>query len=144
MDTFEEVVRDIAPVVGGFPIRIRLVNNAREVQRESNVGKVEFAGNDAVYYLGTVKQPEAQALGQRLQSVGFFEGRGSDVFLSNHGDGTVLSFVVGEGAWDKPAIVSDFEKITRKAAPSVGVSRSDFAWSILPWKLKKTRWFNEH
>ena len=120
IDAFEETGRYVAPFVGGFPIQIRLVNSAREIQQESTVGKLEFAGNDAVYYLGAVKQFEAQALGQKLQSVGFFEGKGSDVFLSKHGDGTVLSFVVGEGAWDQPAIVSDFEKITRQAAPSVG------------------------
>jgi hypothetical protein len=120
IDSFEEAGRQVAPVVGGFPIQVRLVNSAREIKQESTVGKVEFAGNDAVYYLGAVKQSEAKALGQRLQSVGFFEGKGSDVFLSKHKDGTALSFVVSDGAWNRPVVVDDFEKITRQAAPSVG------------------------
>ena len=118
--SFEEVGRQIAPTVGGFPIHVRLMNPEREVKQESVVGKLEFPGNDAVYYLGTVKQSEAHALGQKLQSVGFFAGKGNDVFLSRHKDGTALSFVVSDGAWDRPAIVDDFEKITRAAAPSVG------------------------
>ncbi|HEX4022104.1 MAG TPA: hypothetical protein VHX63_13240 [Acidobacteriaceae bacterium] len=120
MDSFEEVGRQVAPVVGGFPIQVRLIDSAREVKQESTVGEAVFPGNDAVYYLGTVKQSEAQALGQALKSTGYFEGKGSDVFLSKHKDGTALSFVVSDGAWNKPAIVSDFEKITRQAAPSVG------------------------
>jgi hypothetical protein len=118
--SFEEVGRQIAPVVGGFPIQVRLIDSTREVKQESTVGEAVFPGNDAVYYLGAVKQPEAQALGQKLQSVGYFEGKGSDVFLSRHKDGTVLSFVISDGAWNRPAVVDDFEKITRQAAPSVG------------------------
>jgi hypothetical protein len=120
MTSFEEVGRQIAPVVGGFPIQVRLIDTTREVKQESTVGEVMFPGNDAVYYLGTVKQSEAQALGQKLQSVGYFEGKGSDVFLSKHKDGTALSFVISDGAWNRPAVVDDFEKITRQAAPSVG------------------------
>ncbi len=120
MNSFEEVGRNIAPVVGGFPIEVRLITNTREVKQTSMIGKIEFPGNDAVYYLGAVKQSEAQALGKRLQSVGFFEGKGSDVILSRHKDGTALSFVVSDGAWNRSAVVDEFEKITRQAAPSVG------------------------
>jgi hypothetical protein len=120
LGSFEEVARQVAPTVGGFPVQVRLINPAREVQLESMVGKLEFPGNDAIYYLGSVKPSEAQALGKSLQSVGFFEGRGNDVFLSRHKDGTAIAYVVSNGSWDKPAIVDDFEKITRNAAPSVG------------------------
>ena len=138
ISSFEEVGRQIAPTVGGFPIQVRVIDTAREVKQEPTVGEAVFSGNDAVYYLGAAKQSEAQALGQRLQSVGYFEGKESDVFLSKHKDGTALSFVVSDGAWNKPGIADDFVKITRQAAPSVGGSRSDFAWSIPSWKLKRT------
>ncbi len=120
LDSFEEVTRQIAPVVGGYPVQVRIVNTAREPQFQSTVGKIDFPGNDSIYYLGSVKQSEAQALGKSLQSVHFFQGRGNDVFLSRHKDGTAIAYVVSNGSWDKPAMVDDFEKITRNAAPSVG------------------------
>ena len=81
LGSFEEVARQVAPSVGGYPVQLRIMNTAREAQLESAVGKVDFPGNDSIYYLGTVKQSEAQALGKSLQSVRFFQGRGNDVFL---------------------------------------------------------------
>ncbi|MGC1871417.1 MAG: hypothetical protein WA700_10710 [Acidobacteriaceae bacterium] len=120
MLSFEEVAREVAPTVGGFPVQVRLVNNARESQFQSTVGKVAFPGNDDIYYVGTATQAQAQSLGKTLTSIGFFQGNGADVFLSKHDDGTVLSFVVGDGTWEKPATVAAFKKITQDAAPAVG------------------------
>ncbi len=117
---FEEIGREVAPSIGGFPIRVRLMTANREIKKESTVGKAAFAGNDKIYYVGAASESDAKALGQALQSAGFFEGRGADVFLSKHNDGVALSFVVGQRAWDNPALVSDFERIVRQAAPSVG------------------------
>lgn len=117
---FEEVGREVAPSVGGFPIRVRLISATREIKQESTVGKAAFPGKDTVYYFGTAKESDATALGKALKSAGFFQGRGADVFLSKHSDGTALSFVVGQGAWDNPALVGDFEKIVRQTAASVG------------------------
>lgn len=116
---FEEIGRQAAPSVGGLPVQIRLINAAREIKKESTVGRVVFAGNDAVYYVGAATESEAQALGQALKVEGFFEGKGSDVFVSRHGDSTTLSFVVSNGVWDNPAEVGDFEKIARHTAPAV-------------------------
>ncbi len=117
---FEELGREVAPSVGGFPLRVRLMNNTRDIKKESMVGKAAFGGNDDVYYLGAASESEAQALGQALKSAGFFKGRGADVFLSKHSDGTVLSFVVGKAGRTDPALVGSFEKIVRQTAPSVG------------------------
>ncbi|MBV9760361.1 MAG: hypothetical protein JO340_07355 [Acidobacteriaceae bacterium] len=116
---FEEIGREVAPAVGGFPIRVRLLNTDREVQEESGVGKAPF-GKDDVYYAGAAREKDARALGKALTSAGFFENRGADVFLARHRDGVALSFVVGQAVWDNPALVSQFEKIVRQAAPSVG------------------------
>jgi hypothetical protein len=117
---FEEIGREVAPSVGGFPIQVRLLNIQHEIKKESTVGKAVFAGNDAVYYLGAASESQAKALGQAFQSAEFFQGKGVDVFLSKHSDGIAISFVVGNGVWDNPAYVSDFEKIVRRAAPAVG------------------------
>lgn len=117
---FEEIGREVAPSVGGFPIQVRLLNTQHEVKKESTVGSAIFAGGDTVYYLGAATASEAQALGQAFKSIDFFQGKGADVFLSKHSDGTMLSFVVGNGVWNNPALVGDFEKIVRQSAPAVG------------------------
>lgn len=120
VSSFEEMGREVAPSVGGFPIKLRLVNDTRDVKKESTVGRAVFADKDHVYYLGAATESQAEALGQALQSADYFHGKGADVFLSRHSDGTTLSFVVGDGVWDNPALVADFEKIVRQAAPTVG------------------------
>ena len=120
LESFEEIGRQVAPLIGGFPIQVRLLDSSRDVKKESTIGKEAIDGNDHVYYMGTATEADAQALGQELKSLGFFTGKGSDVFLSKHSDGTVISFVVGDGVWDDPTYVGDFEKIVREAAPKVG------------------------
>jgi hypothetical protein len=117
--SFDEIARQNAAAIGGFPIKVRLINKDRDVKNESIAGKVSV-GNDHVYYLGTATEAQAKALGDALKSSGFFEDKGFDVFLSKQSDGTTLSFVVGDGAWDDASIVTSFEKIARDAAPSVG------------------------
>jgi hypothetical protein len=116
---FDELAREAAPSIGGFPIEVRLVNKERDVKNTTTVGKVAV-GNDHIYYLGLATQAQAQALGQELKTDGFFVDKGFDVFLSKQSDGTSLAFVVADGAWDDAAMVTSFEKIARDAAPAVG------------------------
>jgi hypothetical protein len=116
---FDEVARGAAPLIGGFPIEVRLLNKDRDVKNTTTVGKVLF-GTDHIYYLGTATQGQAEALGQELKTDGFFIGKGFGVFLSKQSDGTTLSFVVANGASDDPAMVASFEKIARDAAPAIG------------------------
>lgn len=120
LSQFEEMGREVAPSVGGFPIQVRLVDREREVKKESTVGKVALPDNDTVYYSGTATESQAKALGQALRSADYFGGKEADVFLAKHSDGVALSFVVGKGLWDDPAVVSEFEKIARQVAPSIG------------------------
>jgi hypothetical protein len=44
---------------------------------------------------------------------------GASVVLSKDG-GTAISFVVGDGVWDRPAAVAGFEQLTRRVAASAG------------------------
>jgi hypothetical protein len=117
--SFDEIGREVAPSVGGFPLHLRLLNKQFDVKKESNVGKLTV-GNDHIYYFGTATDAQAKALGDALKSAGFFEGKGADVFLSKQTDGTTLSFVVGDGVWNDASLVATFEKIVRDAAPSIG------------------------
>jgi hypothetical protein len=84
------------------------------------VGEVRFGGSDGVYYEGSATKAEAQALGRHLESMGFFRGKGANVLLIRHDDGTTLAFVVVGEAWKSPGKVSSFEAIVRDVAPTVG------------------------
>lgn len=120
VSSFEEITRQAAPSVGGFPVQVQLMNSAKEVEEQSTVGQAVFSGDDAVYYSGSATTAEAQALGQSLKSNGFFQSKGTDVFLSKHSDGKMISFIVRDGAWQEPTLVSEFEKVVHDVAGAAG------------------------
>jgi hypothetical protein len=117
--SFEEIARGVASTVGGLPLQVQLLNSTQIVEKSSTVGEVDFGGGDAVIYEGTATQADAQALGQQFKTIGFFGGKGANVFLTKDG-GTTIAFVVSDGTWNNATMVSDFETIVRSVAPSVG------------------------
>jgi hypothetical protein len=117
---FEEIGREIAPSVGGFPLKVLLVNTAGDKEKELNVGRVAVGAKDEIYFYGSAVEADAKALGQSLKSAQFFQDRGVTVFLAKNDDGTAISFIVGDGVWDDPKMVAGFETLVRQAAPSVG------------------------
>jgi hypothetical protein len=120
MGQFEELGREVASTVGGLPVTVQLMDTHEDVEKTGIVGVVQLTGGDAVYYEGYSTLADAQALAQKLQSVGFFTGKGANVFLKKHTSGTTLAFVVTDGAWNDATMVTSFESITRSVAPSVG------------------------
>ena len=121
LSSFEELAREVAPTVGGFPVQVQLLDGKDDVEESSTVGQVRFDNDNLVYYEGMATREEARALGQQLDSTGFFRGKGANVLLIRHnGEGTTLAFVVADEAWSNPAKVSNFETIVRDAAPAVG------------------------
>jgi hypothetical protein len=120
LSSFEELTREIAPTVGGLPIQVRVVDSRGDVEETSTVGEVSFDGGDGVYYEGSATKAQAQALGRWFESKGFFRGKGVQVFLTRHDDGTTLVFIVADGVWNNPSKVSNFEAIVRDVAPIVG------------------------
>jgi hypothetical protein len=117
--SFEEIGRRIAPAIGGFPIKVRLIDAARTLHKELNVGKVISGGKDEIYYVGSATEKDAAALGRALEGAGFLTGRGASVMVSK-GDETAISFVVDNGAWNRPKVMVDLEHLTRQVAASVG------------------------
>jgi hypothetical protein len=117
---FEEIGREIAPTVGGFPIKLRLVNTSRETLKELIVGKVIIGSKDEIYYLGGSTEAIAMALGRSFKSAGYFEDRGVSVFLSKGDDGTTVSFVLAEGSWENAENVAVFEGLVRQGASIIG------------------------
>jgi len=121
LSVFEELARAAAPRVGGFPVEVQLLDSNQNEEAKSTVGKACFGRDNCVYYEGTATEEEAEALGERLESVGYFRGNGASALLIRHnGEGTTLAFVVGEEAWTNPQKVSEFETMVRDAAPALG------------------------
>ena len=119
LSSSEELALEVAPTVGGLPVQVRLVDSKMDVEEASTVGEVHFDGSDGVYYEGSATKAEAQALGRQFESMGFFRGKGANVFLIRHDDdGTTLAFVIVREA--NPSMVSSFETIVRDVAPTVG------------------------
>jgi hypothetical protein len=117
---FDEVAREVAASVGGPPLKVQLMDSKEDVEKTSSIGEVKLTGGDSVIYEGDATQAEAQALGQQLQTIGYFTGKGSDVFVGRHKGTTILSFVVADGVWNQPDAVSGFETVTRTVAPTIG------------------------
>jgi hypothetical protein len=116
---FEILTQQIAPLVGGLPVKLQLLNRDREKMTESNIGSVTL-GKDEVFYFGSVTQEDARKLTKALTDEGYLQGRGADVFLARHKQGTGVWFVVSDGIWDKPQDVTNFVTIVKSIAPSVG------------------------
>ncbi len=122
--TFAEIGRRIAPAIGGFPIEVRLIDSARALHKQLNVGRAAIGAKDEVYYFGDATGADAAALGHALQAAGFFADRGASVVLSKSalakGAVTGISFVLDEGAWNLPGTATGFERLVREIAASVG------------------------
>lgn len=116
----EELAREIAPAVGGLPVQVRLVDSHLNVEAVSLVGEARFEGSDGIYYEGSATKAEAQALGRQFESMGFFRGKGANVFLIKHDESTILSFVVVGEKWKDPRVLKGLDTIARSVAPTIG------------------------
>ena len=119
LETFEEIARGVASSVGGLPVQVQLLSTTQTLEKSGTVGEVDFGGGDAVIYESSATQADAQALGNQLKTIGFFQGKGANVFLTKD-NGTTIAFVVSDGSWNNATIVSDFEIIVRGVASTVG------------------------
>jgi hypothetical protein len=119
---FEEVGRQVAPSVGGFPIKVRLANTLQQTKKEVTVGRLLVGTKDHVYYLGSATAADATAAANALKAASYFQDHGADVFLAKDERGTTISFVVAQGLWDDPQVVAECQKMVRHSVvPVFGV-----------------------
>lgn len=118
---FEHMARTAAPTVGGFPITLQYLSTKLEVKKEQALHPYLAVGSDQVGYTGTATEQEAKALADELKKLDYLKDHGTMVILSKGGaSGTVVSFVVQDGAWSDEDTVAKFEEIGGEIAPSVG------------------------
>lgn len=121
--------------VGLFLLAAAVVVGLEMAHRpESSIPKVLVGTRDEVYYSRGATMQQATDLGHALQSTGFLNDRGGAVMVSRAGGLPVVSFVVNEGAWNRPETVESFEEIGRRVAGSIGgfpiqVRLVDGAWT---------------
>jgi hypothetical protein len=119
ISNFSEIGRRIAASVGGFPIQVHLIDARRNIRKRMTVGKAAIGARDVMYYFGAATEGDARALGQALQSAGYFTDSGVTVALLK-GEGTAISFVVQEGLWDELAAIATLDRLVRRVAPAAG------------------------
>jgi hypothetical protein len=116
---FEEIGRRIAPVAGGFPLELRLVDSGWAVQKTVQMGKIRVGTRDEIYYFGSASSSDAETLGRALRDADYLKDRGVTVSISKDGI-TSLSFVVSPGVWQQPEAVKRFQDLARRVAPAIG------------------------
>ena len=117
--SFEEIGRHLAPVLGGFPIQVRLTNSGWGVQKSLTIGKLLFGARDSIYYFGSATATDAKVLGQALRSAGYLRDLGVSVVISKD-PVTAIGFVVNDGVWLDRSSVAAFANLARQVAGSVG------------------------
>ncbi|TWT91256.1 hypothetical protein [Stieleria varia] len=81
----------------------------------------KITDKESVNYSGDATEADADSLGKMLVDMGYFDNQNEkDVLLRKDTDGTSISFVVQDGVWDDPNVVSAFESVGRQVAQSLG------------------------
>jgi len=94
----KSIVREVARSVDGFPVKLRLLTSG-QTKKKLTAGKAIVGTKGELYDFGSATESVASALSQSLKSAGFSRDSGFMVLLSKGDDGTALSFVVAEQAW---------------------------------------------
>jgi hypothetical protein len=116
---FGNIAQSVAPALGGYPLKVRLINGKKEVEKEYMVAKKVMGTDENLLYFGTATEAEATALGEVFQHNQYLANHPWDVFLTKGSDGTTISVVMTRG-WDEPAKVAIYEGLVREGAPAIG------------------------
>jgi hypothetical protein len=119
---FTETGVEVAPLVGGPPIKMLLLTDLGDVERTIWIDArvVTIGTHDKVWYSGTATAKDAAALGEALQTAGLFRDKGARVMLAKGLAGTKLSFTVGPQGWSDPKLAQEFDSLVRQLASSIG------------------------
>jgi hypothetical protein len=123
-------------ILAGIAIVVAGVEVGRKPH--STASKVIIGTKDEVYYYRPVSMEEATALGHALEGTGFFADQGTSVLLSRNKGLTVVSFVLNEGAWDRPGAAAAFEEIGRRVAGTVGGFPIQIHLVDAGWKVRRS------
>ena len=101
----------------------------RWMLRLSGSERLKVGGNSEIFYDGTARKADAQALAEALTKADFFTKAGEMVLLHKGADGAVISIPTnaedGDDGdrlkpWDDPQVLAWAQSLGAQVAPSVG------------------------
>lgn len=111
----------IAPSVGGPPVNIALLTRdgvfEKTIRVDTAIAKI--GTRDSVWYSGGVTAGDAQELGNALKKIGFFQDKGTRVFLAKDGNSEDVSVIVREGAWKDTRVLPAFAALNHKLSSAM-------------------------
>jgi hypothetical protein len=103
------------------PVEVRMCDEYLRPHKTVTARRLEFGPGEWVYFTSEVAEGDVRTLGRALQEARIFEGKGrADVFLENAGGRLVVSVVVGEGVWDRPAVLDEYRAFRAKFSQAMG------------------------
>ena len=115
---FEEMGRDVASSVGGYPLKVRLVDDGVAMKKEMDVHPNIKVGGIEVRYSGSATEAQAKALAEAFYK-GVPDTELTLLFSVNQGK-KEIAMVVHAGAWDDAGSVEGLQTFIRSVADSVG------------------------
>jgi hypothetical protein len=125
------------PYAAGATLAAIVIYSAANSSSHHRISNFPNGPSDHVYYTLATTNADAQALGQALKRTGFFNGRGHSVMLSKGTSGTIISFVLNDGAWDDPIALLTFEGIACRVAASIGGFPLQVRLCDAKWRVRK-------
>jgi hypothetical protein len=108
----------MAASVGGFPLKVRLVDDGVAVKKEMDVHPNLKAGGIEMRYSGSATEAQAQALAEAFHKA-LADKELTVLFSVNQGK-REIAIVVHDGTWDDAATVEGLQNFVRLVADSAG------------------------
>jgi hypothetical protein len=115
---FEQMGRDMAPSVGGLPLKVRLVDDDVNMKKETDVHANVQAGGIEMRYSGSATEAQATALAEAFHK-GAPDKEMTVLFSVNQGQ-KEIAMVVQPGTWDDAGSVLGLQAFVKSVADSVG------------------------
>jgi hypothetical protein len=114
------LVATLLPIGLGVVLLVMIVTGGLRNNTIVKRPKIVYGINDEIYFTERATSEDAKVLAQALRKIGYFHDRGNTVVLAKGDEGTIVSFVLVEGAWSRADAAGSFEEIGRRIAPAVG------------------------
>jgi hypothetical protein len=115
---FEQMGRDMAPSVGGLPLKVRLVDDDLKMKKEMDVHANVQAGGIEMRYSGSATEAQAKALAEAFHKA-LADKEMTVLFSVNQGK-KEIAMVVHPGTWDDAGSVLGLQAFVKSVADSVG------------------------
>jgi len=139
---FRSIGEKVASTVGGDSVSVELLDDNLNKQKAFSIDRrvIKASKQERVRYHESIPRSEAESLVEALKTTKYFDASGpSDVFFDKGDKGPILSFVVAEGAWDKPETVKFYRQLSDRVAKEINAK--PLTIKLIDAKLKPQKEF---